>query len=539
MKRLLHDAISARAQARPDATALVWERKRLRYGELEERSNRLGQLLVDTRCNPGDRVGLLMPKGQAAIIGMLGALKAGAAYVALDPAEPPARLARMLASAECRWILAADIDADDLAAILGVEGLGKLPLIGWLGGAAPIDALPVVFSYDDLEAYPATSPDIDRDSVALAQILYTSGSTGRPKGVMIPHATVLSFLDWAIDYFSIDETDRVSQHAPLRFDLSTFDVFGALSAGSELHIVPPELNLLPHRLGTFVREHAITHWLSVPAVLNMLAKFDVVREDDFPELRRVLFAGEVLPTPVLAYWMRRLPHVSFTNLYGPTETTIASSFHTVPEVPQTLTEPIPIGTPCAGEELLILDDELNPVGTDEIGDLYVRGAGVTAGYWRDAARTSEAFLEDPGDPDSKRRIYRTGDLARRGRDGLILFCGRRDMQIKSRGYRIELGEIEAALNLQSDLLESAVVAIESEGFEGHLICCAYAPNADADLSEKELRIRLGELLPTYMLPMRWQRYDALPRNANGKVDRPAVAQAFREIQESRTERSTP
>ena len=535
MNRLLQDAITARAEARPEATALVWDHKKLRYGELENLSNRLAQLLVDTRCDVGDRVAILIPKGFEAVIAILGTLKAGAAYVPLDPAEPPARLARTLAKADCRWILAADVDGSILRNALAPEELRPKPLIGWLGEHSPLGAPPVVFARDDLDAFPATRPALDGDPAGLAQILFTSGSTGQPKGVMIPHETILSFLDWACDYFGVSASDRISQHAPLRFDLSTFDMFGALGAGAELHIVPPQLNLLPHRLGKFIRDHRLTQILCVPSVLNMLAKFDVVRDEDFPDLRRVLFAGEVLPTPVLAYWMRKLPQAKFTNLYGPTETTIASSYYTIPAVPASMTDPIPIGQPCTGEELLILDEQVKPVVGEETGDLYIRGSGVTAGYWRDPQRTAAAFLADPEDPRSRRKVYRTGDRARRGPDGLVYFCGRSDQQIKSRGYRIELEEIEAALNVQDDLFESAVVAVESTGFEGHLICCAYVPRADADLDESELRRRLGALIPSYMLPMRWMRFEVLPRNANGKVDRPVLAEAFRDLTRNRME----
>ncbi len=536
MTRLLHDAISARAESRPEATALVWEHKKQSYGDLEALSNRVAQVLVDTRRAPGDRAAILIPKGFEAVIAILGTLKAGAVYVPLDPAEPPARLARTLASAECRWILAADVDGAVLRNALAPEELRPKPLIGWLGEHNPLGAPPVVFTRADLDTFPATRPAVEVGRGSLAQILFTSGSTGQPKGVMIPHETILGFLDWALDYFGIAASDRIAQHAPLRFDLSTFDLFGTLSAGAELHIVPPQLNLLPHRLGKFIRDHRLTQILCVPSVLNMLAKFDVVRDDDFPELRRVLFAVEVLPTPVLSYWMRKLPRAKFTNLYGPTETTIASSYYTVPAAPKSMTDPIPIGRACAGEELLILDHDFRPVAGEETGDLYIRGSGVTAGYWRDSARTSAAFLADPADPSSSSRIYRTGDRARLGADGQVYFCGRSDQQIKSRGYRIELEEIEAALNVQDDLFESAVVAIESTGFEGHLICCAYVPRADADLDESELRSRLGALIPSYMLPMRWMRYEVLPRNANGKVDRPVLANAFRDSIKHRMER---
>jgi acyl-coenzyme A synthetase/AMP-(fatty) acid ligase len=258
-----------------------------------------------------------------------------------------------------------------------------------------------------------------------------------------------------------------------------------------------------------------------------MANFDVVRQDDFPALRRVLFAGEVLPTPTLIHWMRRLPHVQFTNLYGPTETTIVSSYYTVPRCPADEREPIPIGSACGGEELMVLDEQLRPVAPGDMGDLYIRGVGVSPGYWRDLEKTRSVFLPWRDGASTHDRIYKTGDLARRGADGLFHYVGRADTQIKSRGYRIELGEIETALHSLPGLRESAVVAIKSEGFEGWLICCAYVPASDIGVSMKNLRKGLAGLLPAHMLPARWMRYDVLPKNDNGKIDRPRLRDGFR------------
>jgi acyl-coenzyme A synthetase/AMP-(fatty) acid ligase len=274
----------------------------------------------------------------------------------------------------------------------------------------------------------------------------------------------------------------------------------------------------------------------VPSVLTYMAKFDVVAPEDFPALRRLLWCGEVLPTPVLAHWMRRLSHVTFTNLYGPTEATIASSFYTVPGVPADETAPVPIGIACDGEELLVLDDELRPTPTGEIGDLYIAGVGLSPGYWRDELKTAEAFLPDPRAPQSGDRIYRTGDLARVDLDGLVHFLGRADSQIKSRGYRIELGEIESAFNAIDGVRECAVVSVEAEGFEGVAICAAYV--VDGELEPLALRRQLAEALPSYMLPARWLALDALPQNQNGKTDRPALRERFREqLAERRRQRA--
>ena len=234
---------------------------------------------------------------------------------------------------------------------------------------------------------------------------------------------------------------------------------------------------MPNNLADFIRRSELTQWFSVPSVLNFMAKFDVVKVNDFPRLKRVLWCGEVFPTPALMYWMKRLPSATFTNLYGPTETTIASSFYTVPSCPENPRESIPIGAACKGEQLLVLGEDLKPVPPGETGDLYIGGSGLSPGYWRDPQKTAEAFIRRPGTSDPADRIYKTGDLAQMDADGLAYYVGRADSQIKSRGYRIELGEIEAALNAVEGLKECAVVAIPSEGFEGTTICCAYVSAA--------------------------------------------------------------
>ena len=277
-------------------------------------------------------------------------------------------------------------------------------------------------------------------------------------------------------------------------------------------------------LTDFIQASRLTQWFSVPSILTYLAKFDVVTQGAFPELKRILWCGEVFPTPPLRYWMERLPHVTFTNLYGPTEATIASSFYTLPAPPGSDTESIPIGRACRGEELLVLDPDLRPVPQGAIGDLYIGGAGLSPGYWRDPVATAAAFRSRSANPTD--RIYRTGDLASIDDRQLVFFHGRTDSQIKSRGYRIELGEIEAAVHAVEDVHESAVVAIESQGFEGTSICCAYVSAPSAEVTPVSLRSALSGLLPGYMLPSRWLRLDCLPKNQNGKIDRPAVLQMF-------------
>ena len=525
MRPLLQDSVLRQAAARPEADAIVSGSERMSYGALEEASNRLARTLIEAGCRKGDRVCFLMPKSPAALVVMLGVLKAGGTHVPLDPASPATRLKRIVTSAEPTLIIGAGPVAPLLEEILAGE---KHVPVGWMDAQAPqSDEFRPCFTRLDVErASAGLVPRVGAPEDA-AHLLFTSGSTGIPKGVIITHANVTAFVEWALRHFGVEPGERFSGHTPLHFDLSTYDIFGAFAAGASLHFVPPELALLPHKLARFIRESCLTQWFSVPGVLTHMAKSDVVEHGDFPSLRRVMWCGEVLPTPILIHWMQRLPRARFSNLYGPTEATIASSFYDMPACPAAVDAPIPIGAACDGEELLVLDENRQPVSDGTIGDLYIRGAGLSPGYWRDPEKTAAAFLPNPAREGD--RIYRTGDLAHRGSDGLYYFVGRADTQIKSRGFRIELGEIETALNSLTDLREVAVVAIPVGGFEGSLICCAYAPAATSqDVTPVTLRKALARLVPSYMLPQRWMRYDSLPRNANGKIDRPALKSSFAE-----------
>jgi amino acid adenylation domain-containing protein len=524
--RLLQDYVALQAESRPDAVALVMGDERLTYAELEAASNRLARLLRESGCRRGDRVCLFLPKSPAAIVAELATLKADCAYVPIDTASPAPRVELIVESAEPALVLASAPAAKLLDDVLAAQG-GRAVTVGSLDDEALAgEHFESAFTAGDQAAQddgPLTWENTPEDA---AHILFTSGSTGTPKGVVIKHANVVAFVEWAADYFGTKAGDRVSGHPPLHFDLSTFDIYATFLAGAELHLVPAAANLVPHKLAELIRTAELTQWFAVPSTFTFMAKFGVVQPGAFPSLERVLWCGEVLPTPILIEWMRAVPQATFTNLYGPTEATIASSYYTMPSIPASETEPVPIGVPCAGEELLVLDERLHAVPDGAIGDLFIAGVGLSPGYWRDEEKTAAAFLPDPRAAGSDERIYRTGDLAKVLDDGLVYFLGRADSQIKHRGYRIELGEIETALGALDELAEVAVVGVDTGGFEGTTICCAYAPAEGREVEPVRLGEQLRKVLPPYMVPGRWLALDVLPKNVNGKIDRRGLRELF-------------
>jgi amino acid adenylation domain-containing protein len=537
---MIQNWVTKQADAHPDATAIHWKDEQLTFGCLEALTNQLARIFKDSGCRRGDRIAIGIPKSPEAIVGMIAALKADCVYVPLDTRSPVSRLRKIVESCRPVWLLGANASAKQIDELFADEQLTRPIRVGCLEPTEISgDNFRARFSLDDVVSFPAGPVRYENVPADAAHILFTSGSTGTPKGVVITHENVVSFVEWAVRHFDLNPADRVSGHAPLHFDLSTFDVLGSIAAGAQLHLVPPELNLLPHKLAEFIRSSELTQWFSVPSTLNYLASFDAVEFGDFPLLKRVMWCGEVFPTRSLIHWMQRLPHAEFTNLYGPTEATIASSYYTVPSCPECLTDEIPIGRACDGEVLLVLDEWLETVPPGETGDLYIGGVGLSPGYWRDRERTDAVFVENPQGHGPAGQIYKTGDLARVGDDGLVYFLGRADTQIKSRGYRIELGEIETALNGLIILDELAVVAIDTDRFEGKLICCAYVPSPEGEASVTRIKQELRKEIPGYMVPVLWRSCSQLPKNANGKIDRPRLQRLFEQQQNSTAPAATP
>lgn len=504
--------------------------QRITYGELESESNKLAGILIEQNLMPGDRVGLFMEKTPKTIIAMLGITKAGGVYVPLDPHSPAERVIKIIRSSQPSLLFVDHETTYQFQYIIHSDPeTGLIPWVWW--STAPLkhgDDFPPKFTHKDIEGQKNESHQVIRNPESAAHILFTSGSTGQPKGVVITHKNIDSFINWAVPFFNMKPGEHTSCHSPLHFDLSTFDIYGAFASGSHLHLVPPEINIHPKKLSAFILENKLNQWFSVPSALSYLSKFQVVPEGGYPDLKRLIWCGEVFPLPSLQYWMKNLPDVQFTNLYGPTEATIASSYYNVKEVPENLAE-IPIGKPCSNEKLIILDEDMRRKKMGEVGDLYIEGSGLSPGYWQDTAKTGAAFIWYTSEEGRRERIYKTGDLASLGNDGMVYFHGRSDYQIKSRGYRIELGEIEEALGHNEMLREYAVVPVHINGFEGTAIGCAYVGTTIKNGTLAPLlKQKLKDKIPSYMMPQVWKEYDQLPRNGNGKIDRKKLSDYFQE-----------
>jgi len=520
MAYMLQQLLQKSAARFPEKMA-VWARERsITYRGLEEKSNQLAHLLRQNGIRKGERVGIYFPKCIESVIAMLGVLKAGAVYVPLDPQAPPDRVAYIMGNCGVRSLITrADrrkgLDQATIASLAFSVLIDESPQSTNGGGVIPWALLG---EYEGSSAPPVTLTETD-----LAYILYTSGSTGRPKGVMLTHQNALTFVEWCADTFKITSDDRLSNHAPLHFDLSVFDVYNTLEAGASLYMVTEDLALFPSRLAEFMGKHGITIWYSVPSALTLLLLHANLDAEKLHQLRIILFAGEVFPMKYLQQLAELLPHPELYNLYGPTETNVCT-YYKVERERMAGMDKLPIGIACENTEVFAVNDK-NEIVTQPggIGELYVRGPSVTYGYWGDTEKTNKMVVPNAFQANFEEKIYRTGDLVQVAEDGNYYFLGRLDSMIKSRGYRIELGEIESALLSHPSVREAVAVAVPDE-VVGSRIRAVVAFHEGASVVCAELQQYCGTRIPKYMIPEAIDFRLELPKTSTGKVDRVQLAQ---------------
>jgi amino acid adenylation domain-containing protein len=480
----IHDFFEDQVERTPEATALICDRDRLTYRELNARANQLAHYLRTQGVGPEMLVGLCVERSIEMLVGILGILKAGGAYVPLDPAYPKDRLAAILEDAKAPILLTQQ------------KSVSVLP--DHATRLIRLDA-----DWPEIATFPTTNPIPNIDSSHLGYVLFTSGSTGRPKGVALEHRSAVIFIQWAREVFLPEEVAGTLLATSICFDLSVFEMFVPLSMGGKVIIAQNAL-----ALAKLPAAHEVTLINTVPSAIVELLRMATVP----PAVQVVNLAGEALPTGLAQRIYEETGVNKVYNLYGPTEDTTYSTYTLVPRGGE-----VTIGRPLPNTQVYILDENYQPLPIGVPGELYLAGDGLARGYFGREDLTSERFVTNPFAKQSGARMYRTGDLARFLADGNIQYLGRIDNQVKLRGFRIELGEIEAVL-AKHPLVQSAVVIVR-EDIPGDKRLVAYVVPSGTSISGALLKDLVQQRLPEYMVPSAFVQVEALPLNPNGKINR--------------------
>ena len=455
------------------------------YEKLRELGARIGSFLLEAEIH--GPVMVYLPKSIGAIASFMGAMYSGNVYVPTDPLAPPERLKRIIDTLKPACVIT---DRERSGESFGV------PVVVYE------DA---ILHSEDCEALKRSVNGVkDSDPI---YVIFTSGSTGTPKGVTIPHRGVIDYSKWVVSEFGFSQDTVLASQAPLYFDNSVFDIYGAIRSGAKLCIIPDSLLRFPSKLPEFLREKGITDFLWVPTVMINVANSGALEGVSLPKLRTVAFAGEVMPNAQLNIWRKALPDCRYANLYGPTEITDVCCFYDVKKQFADH-DPLPIGKARKNMSAYILDEDMHPVKCGDTGELCIAGSALALGYWNQPELTNRAFVQM-----GYERIYRTGDLCHMSEDGELIYEGRMDGQIKVKGNRIELGEVENAARC----------------IEGVLNCCALFDSVNKEivlfvesggtLPFRRFNLALKQFIPGYMLPSRMEVYEKLPLTPNGKIDR--------------------
>ncbi|MEE0867214.1 MAG: amino acid adenylation domain-containing protein [Clostridia bacterium] len=489
------------AEQYPDKTAVIDENSSVSYAKLQTAAKSVGTYLIQNSTVSGiSPVIVYMKKSLKCLVSFMGILYSGNPYVPVAADMPISRIKKIVENLKPEFIITDE---------QGLENLSESDI----EGVKPLLYEDIVKTCPDMEIVEKrVNETIDTDPV---YIMYTSGSTGTPKGVVVSHKGVYDYVLWTSTEFGFTKDDIFGNQAPFYFDNSIFDIYGCLITGATLVIIPEVLFNFPLKLPEYVNDMNITVIFWVPTVMINIANSGVLETAQMNALKKVLFCGEVMPNTQLNIWRRYFPGLMYANLYGPTEITDVCTYYVVDREFKN-SDPLPIGRACRNMRTIILTDDNKAAAVGECGELCIAGTGVSLGYWNNPEITDRAFVQNPLNDKYFERIYRTGDLAYYNEEGLIIFVGRKDSQIKIKGNRVELGEIENAA-MCIDEIKGACAVFNAE--RGVIVLFVE--------SDKELRLRLVNnqlkaYIPKYMLPGELCVMEKFPHTANDKIDRVAL-----------------
>ncbi len=510
-------AITQQVKRTPDALAVLDPETPLTYLQLHRLSNQIAHCLRQQGVKPGDLVGIMTRQNSSLWVGILGILKAGAAYVPIDLAYPTERICYMLDHAEINILLTE-------SQLVNMESLSDVALstLLFLDEGGQLENGHSLKQLDRRSWSQQSAADLPllNNPDDLMTVLYTSGSTGRPKGVMLSHRGYTNRLQWMQKTFPLNGGDRVAQKTSCCFDISIWEIFWPLMVGATACPVDRDIVRNPWNLAQWLNQTQINVMHFVPSLFGEFINALAGEEHKFPHLRWLIFSGEALPIPFIqAWWDRYGANTGLANLYGPTEASIDVSCHIIRQRPGEQGESsIPIGRAIDNVDLLILDKNQQLVTPGELGELWIGGVQLAQGYLKDPERTAKTFCSNQFTHIAGKSLYRTGDLAKQLPDGSFEYHGRIDNQVKIRGFRIELGEVENVLLLHPGVNEAAVVVVDLGSGQKRLVAGLAGDRLDPRQMKKFLRLHL----PDYMIPHRLEWFASLPKNHNGKLDRKAL-----------------
>ena len=493
MKNIL-ELLERSAEIYPSKTAFADDKEKLSFGELLDGAKRIGSALK-ALCSKNEPVAIYFDKSARTVAAMLGIVYSGNFYVVIDSEMPADRINRVFSSLHPRAVIA------DSAYLEKAKELGVETVLDY-GELIKSEADESFLSF-------VRSEQVDTDPL---YALYTSGSTGMPKGAVLSHKNVLAYSKWVCSTFDIDSSTVFGNQTPFYFSMSVTDIYSTLRAGATLVIIPKQFFTFPIKLVEYLNENKINTIYWVPSAMAIASNFKLFDFAKPEHLRTVLFAGEVMPTKHLNYWISNLgDSITYANLFGPTETTDICTYYVVDRHFED-DEALPIGRHCDNCNVFILNEDGKEAAQGEEGELYARGSFVAMGYYNNPEKTAEAFVQNPLNTAYPETVYKTGDLVKLNSRGEIDYICRKDYQIKHMGYRIELGEIETAMSSIEGVQECACVYDE----KNDKIVMFYTARR---VKEDKIFEILSQKLTTYLMPNRLEKLSAMPHNQNGKIDR--------------------